>query len=330
MRALTPLAEHAARLPAGPSNPDCNAGVSFTALREAAPLSQGSSARRFYVERLAEIAAVAEEMAGRSPRIGQAARALQSLHERLRDAPGPTEAARADEANAVQASAAQSSLAPPLPASRTPEGVDVVEGKEIGISYDGKRCIHARFCVTGAPRTFLANVDGPWIFPDATDDEDLSAIVRNCPSGALHYRRKDGHDEKAPPVNLIALREDGPYAARAEIVLDGSPVGFRATLCRCGASKSKPFCDKSHKYVGFKATGEPETRKTPLLATRDGPLDVRPEIDGPLQVRGNLEIVSGTGRTVACLQSARLCRCGGSANEPFCDNTHKAIGFKSG
>ena len=34
----TPLAEHAARLPAGPSNPDCNAGMSFTALRESAPL----------------------------------------------------------------------------------------------------------------------------------------------------------------------------------------------------------------------------------------------------------------------------------------------------
>ncbi|MES3106882.1 ferritin-like domain-containing protein [Sphingomonas aurantiaca] len=329
MRALTPLAEHAARLPAGPSNPDCNAGISFTALREAAPLPPGSSARRFYVERLAEIAAVADTMAGGAPRIGQAARVLQSLHERLRDAPDPAETAHMAEANGPQASEGQSSLAPPSPASRIADGVDVVEGREIEISYDGKRCIHARFCVTGAPRTFLANVDGPWIFPDATDYEELSAIVRNCPSGALHYRRKDGHDEKAPPVNLMALREDGPYAARAEIVLDGSPAGFRATLCRCGASKNKPFCDKSHKYVGFKASGEPKTRKTPLLTTRDGPLDIRPELDGPLQIRGNLEIISGTGRTVACLQSARLCRCGGSATKPFCDNTHKAIGFKS-
>jgi CDGSH-type Zn-finger protein/uncharacterized Fe-S cluster protein YjdI len=329
MRALTPLAEHAARLPAGPSNPNCNAGISFTALREAAPLPPGPSARLFYIERLAEIAAVATSMAGGAPRIDQAARILQTLLERLRDAPHLAASEHVGEANVAQASAALFSQPQPSPASKELDGVDVVAGEGIEISYEGKRCIHARFCVTGAPRTFLANVDGPWIFPDATNGEDLSAVIRNCPSGALSYRRKDGHDEAAPQVNLIALREDGPYAVRAELMLDGEPTGFRATLCRCGASKNKPFCDKSHKYVGFKATGEPDTQKTPLLAARDGPLDVRPETDGPLQIRGNMEIVSGTGRTVACLQSARLCRCGGSATKPFCDNTHKRIGFRS-
>ena len=44
MRAMTPLAEQAARLPAGPSHPECNAGMSFTALRDAAPLPPGPSA----------------------------------------------------------------------------------------------------------------------------------------------------------------------------------------------------------------------------------------------------------------------------------------------
>jgi CDGSH-type Zn-finger protein len=48
-----------------------------------------------------------------------------------------------------------------------------------------------------------------------------------------------------------------------------------------------------------------------------------------LQVRGNLEITSGTGRVVARIQSARLCRCGASQNKPFCDNSHERIGFKS-
>ena len=41
MRAFTPLAEHAARLPAGPSNPGCHAGASFTALRDAAGMPPG-------------------------------------------------------------------------------------------------------------------------------------------------------------------------------------------------------------------------------------------------------------------------------------------------
>jgi CDGSH-type Zn-finger protein len=66
-----------------------------------------------------------------------------------------------------------------------------------------------------------------------------------------------------------------------------------------------------------------------MLAVRDGPLEVTPLTDGPLQVRGNMEIISGTGRVVARLESARLCRCGGSGNKPFCDGTHATIGFKS-
>jgi CDGSH-type Zn-finger protein len=45
--------------------------------------------------------------------------------------------------------------------------------------------------------------------------------------------------------------------------------------------------------------------------------------------RGNLEITSGTGRRVACVTQARLCRCGGSATKPFCDGTHTRIGFRS-
>lgn len=56
MRAVAILGESAARLPAGPSNPNCNAGLSFTALRDAAALSDGSGARHFIAERFAEIA----------------------------------------------------------------------------------------------------------------------------------------------------------------------------------------------------------------------------------------------------------------------------------
>src|SRR6186713_3361284 len=55
MRAMSPLAERAARLPAGPSNPGCNGGMSFTALRDAAPLPPGISAGKFFIERLREL-----------------------------------------------------------------------------------------------------------------------------------------------------------------------------------------------------------------------------------------------------------------------------------
>ncbi|RZJ07976.1 MAG: hypothetical protein EOP39_14970 [Rubrivivax sp.] len=47
MRAFAPLAEHAARLPAGPSHAGCHASVSFTARRDAAAMPHGPAAGRF-------------------------------------------------------------------------------------------------------------------------------------------------------------------------------------------------------------------------------------------------------------------------------------------
>lgn len=209
--------------------------------------------------------------------------------------------------------------------------LEIVDGAKIQISFDTKRCIHARFCVTGAPAVFLANVEGPWIHPDAMDVEELAAIARECPSGAISYARKDGGaEEHAPQVNLISIREAGPYALRGDLKLEGEAIGTRATLCRCGASKTKPYCDGSHHDAGFTASGEPPTGdKTAMLAVRDGPVEIAGQTDGPLLVSGNLEIVSGTGRVVARVEKAFLCRCGQSANKPFCDGAHKKAGFKT-
>jgi CDGSH-type Zn-finger protein/uncharacterized Fe-S cluster protein YjdI len=211
----------------------------------------------------------------------------------------------------------------------TDPSLDVATADDITVSFDGRRCIHARFCVTRAPTVFLSDVDGPWMHPDAGRAEEISAVIEQCPSGALAYARRDGCDEKAPPVNLATVRENGPYWLRGDLKVEGQRIGFRAALCRCGASKRKPFCDKSHKYVGFSATGEPPSIKSEDLAARDGALAIAPEPDGPLVVRGNLEIVAGSGRTVATLQEVRLCRCGASANKPFCDESHRVAGFRS-
>jgi CDGSH-type Zn-finger protein len=116
---------------------------------------------------------------------------------------------------------------------------------------------------------------------------------------------------------------------RGDLRIDGRAPITRATLCRCGASKNKPFCDGSHHEVNFAASGEPPTTKPDMLEARDGALLIDPLTDGPLQMRGNLEITSGTGRVVARVVSARLCRCGASASKPFCDGSHARVGFRS-
>ncbi len=328
MRAVTLLGERAARMPAGPSNPGCNAGVSFTALRDAAPIAPGVSAHHFFNERLRELVASARALAdGGDARVVRAARMLEELSQRAER--GFAEAAAA----ASAAAAPTTAVAAPAPAHAPPttvvDGVERVDGKHLTLMFETKRCIHARFCVTGAPKVFLANVKGPWIHPDAMEADALVEIAHACPSGAITYIAKDGvRDETPAPVNLLSVREAGPYAARGALSIDGAPM-FRATLCRCGASKNKPFCDGSHHDAGFTASGEPPTGKTDMLEVRDGPLAIEPEVDGPLRVRGNLEILSGTGRCVARVQQARLCRCGGSSNKPYCDGTHARIGFKS-
>ena len=333
MQAVTPLGERAARLPAGPANPNCNAGMSFTILRDAAPLAPGNGARRFFIERLAELAAAAAGMGpDQDPRLAKSARLLAALAERARQRLDPNTPAASAERGPVHQAEPATRTAVPASAEVTTvaNGIESVEGRDLTLRFEARRCIHARFCVTGAPAVFLANVQGPWIHPDAMDTERLADIAHACPSGAIQYRRKDGRpDEPAPPVNLAAIRENGPYAVRGALRLDGVDAGYRATLCRCGASKNKPFCDGSHHEIDFTASGEPLSGATDMLPVRDGILSIDPQVDGPLQVRGNLEITSGTGRVVARLTTAKLCRCGGSATKPFCDGTHARIGFRS-
>jgi CDGSH-type Zn-finger protein len=62
---------------------------------------------------------------------------------------------------------------------------------------------------------------------------------------------------------------------------------------------------------------------------RNGAVNVVPATDGPLKVTGPLEIVSGTGRTITRVTETYLCRCGASANKPFCDGSHRKAGFRS-
>ena len=75
------------------------------------------------------------------------------------------------------------------------------------------------------------------------------------------------------------------------------------------------------------ASGEPPTREFTALDVRNGPVNVQPSPNGPLLVSGNLEIVSGTGRTTDKVTKVALCRCGHSKNKPYCDGSHKAAGF---
>jgi CDGSH-type Zn-finger protein/uncharacterized Fe-S cluster protein YjdI len=208
--------------------------------------------------------------------------------------------------------------------------VDEIRGKKVLLQFEGRLCIHSRNCVLSRPDVFVPNVQGEWIHPDNATPEELAALASTCPSGAIRYERLDGGpQEAAPRVNVARVRENGPIAVHAELEIEGHGPALRATLCRCGASKNKPFCDGSHVAIGFQATGEPAIAESAPLAERAGPLTVRPKPNGPLLVTGNLEVCSGTGHTINRTTKTALCRCGASSNKPYCDGTHAKIGFQA-
>ena len=208
--------------------------------------------------------------------------------------------------------------------------IEKVSSATVTIEFDAHRCIHSRNCVLGRPDVFVPNVQGEWIHPERATDEQLLELAHNCPSGAIQCRRPDGTPmEQGPVFNTVRVRENGPLAFHAPLTVAGAAVGFRATLCRCGASQSKPYCDGSHTGSQFQATGEPPTKNSEPLATRNGALKVDPTLNGPLHVTGDMELVSGTGRTLNRVTDAWLCRCGHSANKPYCDGSHAKVGFQA-
>ena len=129
-------------------------------------------------------------------------------------------------------------------------------GKDITIFDNRALCAHAAHCTEQLPSVFRYGSE-PWIDPDGASVPDIIALIRKCPSGALSYAI-DGIEGAPPPrAPMVTVAANGPYEITGGIELMGVERGEGAssehyTLCRCGASKNKPFCDGSHWSVGFK------------------------------------------------------------------------------
>ncbi|MGY2894131.1 (4Fe-4S)-binding protein [Deinococcus sp. UYEF24] len=156
----------------------------------------------------------------------------------------------------------------PDPASSAAPG-GLLRGKryatpEVTVSYDAARCIHVRACVTGLPQVFDPAAR-PWIRPQNAGAALVAEVVWRCPSGALHavLTAADGPEQNGTEQNeqpqrptTITPLPDGPLAIRGELSIvtpQGEQTELRATLCRCGSSSNKPFCDGTHAKVGWKS-----------------------------------------------------------------------------
>ena len=202
----------------------------------------------------------------------------------------------------------------------------------------------------------------------------------------------------------IDVAENGPLLVKNLPKLtdaDDRPIEMAkevVALCRCGKSENKPFCDGTHKDIGFTGAKEREEeyptreyagdeltvvdnigvcchagacvegapsvffrwegdervsvpdegeREKTIETIRNCPsgslaYKLRDELhdeffaeaeifvskDGPLHVRGAIELNDESGAAPAARDHYTLCRCGASKNKPFCDGAHKDAGFK--
>jgi len=206
-------------------------------------------------------------------------------------------------------------------------------GKDAEVSWRGDLCIHIGECGRAKGDLFVGGRQ-PWCQPDASSPDEVKDVILRCPTGALSLQLKDGtNPETASPENTVHVAYNGPLFIRGDLEIAAAPedvpgLKFRVALCRCGHSKNKPFCDNSHEKAGFQdygAVGETGADG----AASGGPLKVKAAKDGPLLLKGNLTITGGSGRHAWQGSQVVLCRCGASENKPFCDGSHKKVGFKS-
>jgi hypothetical protein len=79
-------------------------------------------------------------------------------------------------------------------------------------------------------------------------------------------------------------------------------------------------------HIGFVDTGTLPGNAESNGSIGAGPLVITPKPNGPLKCAGPIKISGADGR-IREGHNTCLCRCGGSATKPFCDGTHRNIGF---
>ena len=126
---------------------------------------------------------------------------------------------------------------------------------EIVVTWEPQLCIHSARCLQGLPQVFDTE-RRPWVDVTAASADQIAEVVTRCPSSALRFERLDGEaQEEGVEPTTIQVRRDGPLWVRGKLQVvdqDGSVRELtRAVLCRCGHSANRPYCDNTHRKIGF-------------------------------------------------------------------------------
>ncbi len=129
---------------------------------------------------------------------------------------------------------------------------------EVTIVWKPGMCIHSALCFKGLGEVFHPQ-ELPWITPANASTEKIIDQIKKCPSGALSfYMNSDNSEEeiKVEAETIVETSLNGPLLVYGNVAIK-NPEGVITkknnvtAFCRCGASANKPFCDGSHKKIGF-------------------------------------------------------------------------------
>ena len=128
-------------------------------------------------------------------------------------------------------------------------------GKEITIIDNRGVCAHDEACVRELPTVFDRH-KRRWIEANGDSIEKIIETIEHCPSGALSYKIGELRIQDLEREPEIKQKKGGPYQLFGWIELkddmESTPESAEHyTLCRCGESKNKPFCDGAHHHSEF-------------------------------------------------------------------------------
>jgi uncharacterized Fe-S cluster protein YjdI/CDGSH-type Zn-finger protein len=132
---------------------------------------------------------------------------------------------------------------------------------EITVFWQPKKCIHATTCYRELIDVFNPR-KRPWVNMDGASTQEIIRVVKLCPTQALSYKFNSELEEEkkaAEPAEVTSearIMEDGPLVLKGNFVLydtDGKELRHlrMSSLCRCGASNNLPYCDGTHRKIGY-------------------------------------------------------------------------------
>ncbi len=128
---------------------------------------------------------------------------------------------------------------------------------EVTIVWKPKECIHSGICFRGLKDVFDPR-KRPWITPEHSTTDKIIEQVKKCPSGALSYYMNSDTEEqvKVEAETIVETVQNGPLMVYGNVTVKDSAGTITkksnaTAFCRCGASGNKPYCDGSHKKIGF-------------------------------------------------------------------------------